>query len=392
MDLNLATYHLTYDQEFSPGTPFNVSPDGTVEFKSQFDWGGRSVPTNHEAEYYSDPAYGVNPFKVENGELTITASPTPANFPADGQPYVSGLITTQETFSQHGGYFEMRAQVPPGAGLWPAFWLLPTTAQDWPELDAMENPNLPPRSQYWTHATGADNGGGGFVKTGEPLARGYHRYGLEWNDQTVTFYFDGVAIGECGTPTDMAGLDMYMLINLAVGGPGSWPGQPGPHAIPANYRIDYIRAFSNDQTVPEVKLQPISSPDGVDTTPVMTPPVMPVVTTGSGPQSLVLYMNEDYFQADAKFTVEIDGVQQGGVFTTIAPKSQGLIQDFVFNGSFTPGVHTLTLHFLNNVDYGPYYQRNLYVQSSTIDGQSVAGGSMAAYKDGKQSFEFTVPG
>ncbi len=65
MFLDLSAYHLTYDQEFSPGAPVTVSPDGNgTTFKTQYDWGGRYIPSNHEAEFYSDPAFGVNPFSI----------------------------------------------------------------------------------------------------------------------------------------------------------------------------------------------------------------------------------------------------------------------------------------------------------------------------------------
>ncbi len=393
MDLNLAGYHLTYDQEFSAGTAFNASPSGSVEFKTQFDWGGRFNPSNNEAQYYSDPSFGLNPFRVINGQLSIKAVNTPSGFNAQGQPFVSGLITTQETFSQHGGYFEIRAALPRGAGLWPAFWMLPTNGQDYPEIDILEDPNLGGNKQYFVHSTGSSGGGGGFVNAPVPLYGGkFHRYGVEWNDQTTTFYFDGVAISEESTPPDMANVSMYLLANLAIGGSGSWPGPASPSEMPVHYRIDYIRAFSKDSSVPGVAQQPISSPDGIDTTPSYSPPVMPVVTTGTGPQTLTLLVSEDYYVGDAKFTVSVDGVRQGGTFTCIAPKGQGLQQSFVFNGNWSSGTHTVSVKFLNDAYGGQsYLDRNLYVNGATIDGQAVPNSSLSELSPGAQSFTFTAP-
>src|SRR5262249_36388869 len=69
-----------------------------------------------------------DPFAIDRGVLEIIAHPTPMNviMGAEDYPYVSGLISTKPSFSQTYGYFEMRAELPQGKGLWPAFWMLPT--------------------------------------------------------------------------------------------------------------------------------------------------------------------------------------------------------------------------------------------------------------------------
>jgi beta-glucanase (GH16 family) len=306
MNLDLAGYHLTYDQEFTNPQAFVVSPDGTVGFKDQYDWGGRNIPNNKEAEFYEDPSLGVNPFGVQDGALSITGAYAPSGVNTDGFPYTSGMITTQNTFSQHGGYWEMRAQVAGGQGLWPAFWLLPTTLRDYPEMDIMEDPNLGAGNQYWVHATGQTGGGGGFFSPGPMLAGGYHRYGVEWNDHTTTFYFDGQALSEYSTPPDFLGLNMYFLANLAIGGINSWPGTPGPSSIPVEYNIDYIRVYSNNTKMPKVVLQQISSPDGANTKPVMKRLTFSPVITGAGTDALVLNTADQYYAGDAQFTVSID--------------------------------------------------------------------------------------
>lgn len=393
MNLDLAGYHLTYDQEFTRPQDFVVSPDGTVGFKDQYDWGGRNIPNNSEAEYYEDPTLGLNPFAVQSGALVISAAASPPGLDTDGLPYTSGMITTQNTFSQHGGYFEMRAMVAGGQGLWPAFWLLPTTLTDYPEMDIMEDPNLGPGTQYWIHATGQSGGGGGFVSPGPILSSGYHSYGVEWNDHTITFYFDQVALAVYSTPPDFANIKMYMIANLAVGGVNSWPGTPGPTSMPAIYKIDYIRVFSNNPLDPKVPQQRISAPDGANTRPFLRQPVLPHVVTGTGPDSLVLNAAEQYFDGDAQFTVSIDGVQQGGTFTTIAEKDHGQSQAFVFNGSFAPGVHNVAVTFLNDAYGGnQWMDRNFYVKSATIDGQAIPGSRLTVGNNGTRGFSFTEPG
>src|SRR5579871_6822795 len=87
----------------------------------------RTLPGNKEAEYYSDPSVGENPFSLSGGVLHIAAKPAAAGSNPYGLPYDSGLITTYKSFSQLYGYFEVRAELPAGTGLWPAFWLLPSS-------------------------------------------------------------------------------------------------------------------------------------------------------------------------------------------------------------------------------------------------------------------------
>ncbi len=393
MFLDLSAYHLTYDQEFSPGAPVTVSPDGNgTTFKTQFDWGGRYNPSNHEAEFYSDPAFGVNPFSMANGQMTIIAAPAANPSDYGGQPYTSGLLTTQNTFSQHGGYFEVRAQVPGKQGLWGAFWMLPTTGQDYPEMDVLEDPNLGAKGLYFLHATAPTDSNGGFVQSGTPIYKGFHQYGVEWNDQTVTFYFDHKAIAEYPTPPQFASLNMYLLLNLAVGGPGSWPGAAPQGSIPAEYKIDYIRVFSENAGDAAVKQQPISSPDGIDTRPSYVAPAAPDVVTGSGPNQLAIGMSEDFWQHDAMFTVAIDGVQQPGTFRTTAQNAKGQAQNFVFNGTYASGPHTLTVTFVNPWHgSAPYLSRRLYFNGMTLNGKAVSGPKPQSVLSGAHTMSFDAP-
>jgi len=218
---------------------------------SQLGLDRRSLPTNDELELYVDPELsdaggniGLNPFLVHDGYLDIVASPTPRSelLRLDKHPYVSGMISSQPAFSQKYGYFEMRAKLPGGKGLWPAFWLLPAD-QSWPpEIDIMESVGDPTHIYSTVHsalqpAVGVE---------ARVAANAFHTYAASWDRSRIVWYIDGREIGEQSTPADL-NKPMYMIANLAVG--GDWPGTPdGTTNFPAKLTIDFIRAyrFAND--------------------------------------------------------------------------------------------------------------------------------------------------
>ena len=70
--------------------------------------------------------------------------------------------------------------------------------------------------------------------------------------------------------------------------------------------------------------------------------------TGTGSDTLVLHMAEDSYQGDVRFTVSIDGQQQGETFTATALHAIGATQDFIFKGDWSIGSHTVSVTFLND--------------------------------------------
>jgi hypothetical protein len=132
--------------------------------------------------------------------------------------------------------------------------------------------------------------------------------------------------------------------------------------------------------------------------PAITPPPVapPSVTTGTGSDTLVLSMSEDAYKGDAQFTVAVDGRQLGDTFTTSASHAAGVSQNFIFNGDWAVGTHSVTVRFLNDAYGGnPTADRNLYVNALSYDG-TATGQSAALWCNGTQSFSVTdtaaVPG
>jgi beta-glucanase (GH16 family) len=244
----VAGYVLKFDDEF---TSFNGNASGTNGWMTQYPWRGGTRTNNPglEVEYDSDSSVGVNPFSIVNGVLQIQAtqaSSTGAN--AAGLPYNSGAIASSNSFRMQYGYFEMRAQMPPGAGLWPAFWLVPTNLSWPPEIDVLEQLGVPTvihETLHFTDSSGAD-AQESVPATVADTTTGFHTYGVDWEPGTVTMYFDGVQTAQWATPSDM-NQPMYMIINLAIGGEaGVWAGVPnGSTVFPANMLIDYVRAYAS---------------------------------------------------------------------------------------------------------------------------------------------------
>jgi len=217
-------------------------------------WDSRTLRGNHELEIYVDPGFpgqgqtplGLNPFSLRDGVLTITADKTPEALKSKlwGYNYTSGVITTQTSFSQRYGYFEIRARFPSGKGVWPAFWLLATDASWPPELDILEQ--LGGEDVYQTVHTAQD---GAHEQTGFKIktpgdVTGFHTYGALWTPDRIVWFIDGRQTATAPTPADMR-KPMYILLNLAIG--GGMPGDPDGHTpFPARYSIDYVRVYSLD--------------------------------------------------------------------------------------------------------------------------------------------------
>ncbi|WP_182422418.1 glycoside hydrolase family 16 protein, partial [Aureimonas sp. ME7] len=185
--------------------------------------GGRTHDVHAELQYYMEEGhggYGVNPFKVENGVLTIhgaKADPTVAS--GTGYDYTSGMLSSRGEFSQQYGYFEIRAEVPAQTGTWPAFWLLPAHGEGGAELDVFEQIGSNAGKVYTTMHTSSsgvrtDSGISSWV--GDAGA-GMHTYGLLWTKTELVWYVDGAEVYRLATPADMH-QPMYMVTNLAIGG------------------------------------------------------------------------------------------------------------------------------------------------------------------------------
>ena len=217
------------------------------------DFNVRTLKSNKELQLYVDPdmrgrrrghadddrPLGLNPFATRGGMLEIAAQPLPPALAErlDGYRYASGLITSQPSFKQTYGYFEMRARLPRGKGVWPAFWLLPADLSWPPEIDVMESIGDPSEAYMTVHSSVAKEPGSKVAIS----PNDFHTFAVSWDKDQVIWFVDGREVKRQPTPADLH-KPMYMLANVALG--GDWAGAPDTSTpFPARMQIDYIRAY-----------------------------------------------------------------------------------------------------------------------------------------------------
>lgn len=202
-----------------------------------------------EQEWYLDsdykPTQSVKTVEAKDGVLTFTAMKTPDSIAAftNDHDYVSGMITSGRTYAQKFGYFEMRAKTPAGGGLWPAFWLVPGDMTASHEIDVMEAVGQETKKLHTSfHEHLGVRKSQTKVSDVSDMSTNYHLYGVDWQTDTITWYFDRQAVYQVKTPAELQ-KPMFMIANLAMGG-----GMPGPIAadtkLPAQMNIDYIRVYA----------------------------------------------------------------------------------------------------------------------------------------------------
>lgn len=267
---DLSDYVRTFSAEFDdPSAPLTVPKGGP--FTTRFEnWGGlRTLPATGEEQLYVDPAFvpspagtdkeghadapsgtalpslGYNPFRIEDGCLVIIAAAAAAlklNGRVD-RPYLSGLVSTEWSFAQRYGYFEMRAAVPARRGLWPAFWMVGKTSEEHTEIDVLESRGSETARVYQSIHVSSQRGKTVHEPTHYPGfdSNGMHTYGVDWSAEAIVFYIDGYETLRVDGAVLRDAPPMYMIAGMAVGGP--WVGTPGAGDLPATMRIDYIRAY-----------------------------------------------------------------------------------------------------------------------------------------------------
>ena len=241
----LDDYELVFSDEFT-----GASLD-TSKWNTSFLW-GTDLFINGEEQYYVDianePDFGFNPFSFDGNNLTISTIETPAEMSekALNQPYLSGLITSYDSFKFTYGYAETRARFTHGRGYWPAFWLLNAYYVDAkPEIDIMEfighNQDVMYHTYHYFDSDGELRSTKSHPVPGIDFTADYHTFAVEWSPGTLVFFVDGIETKRI-VDINVSQQEMYVLANQAVG--GWWAGSPDETTpVPGEYIIDYIRVY-----------------------------------------------------------------------------------------------------------------------------------------------------
>lgn len=235
--LDLADYQETFSEEFNN---LDVSAWGPgTRWIAHTPWSG-----DFGDAQFADPTPGF-PFTTENGILRIEARKG-----ADGK-WRSGLLASTDPkgngFLQQFGYFEMRAKLPKGPGVWPAFWLIANQDKDSSaEIDILEHYGVgPDKYESVVHVWPKEGRGRSYrdlIRHDVPLNTLYdsfHTFGAKVDADWIVFYFDRTEVGRTRTPPEHH-RPMFMLLNLALG--GGWPTNETPN--PSYMYVDYVKAWA----------------------------------------------------------------------------------------------------------------------------------------------------
>ena len=271
------TWKLTWSDEFNGPANSPISPQNW-----QYDTGILNV--NNEVEYYCAPGSSTSPCNPNtpnayidgNGHLVIQALRITSNTAPYSASWTSARLNTSNNLQSFPyGRIESSMSLPVGPGLWPAFWALGTNigSVGWPasgEMDFMEN--VPASGGLGPTAIRSTIHGGNSSSSCYCGANGigqsytfpasdpngttvttFHTYGAIWSANMIQFYADNPAsVFFVVTASDIpSGFTwdynhpFFLLMNLAVGGTGSWPGPPdNTTPSPAVMQVDYVRVYT----------------------------------------------------------------------------------------------------------------------------------------------------
>ena len=155
------------------------------------------------------------------------------------------------------GYFEIRARPMKSHGS-SSFWFYHSEPERWTEIDVFEigggapgferkvNMNVhvfrtPTEKTHWSMH-------GHWVAPSD-LADGYHVYGLQWDQDRLRWYFDGVLIRW----VENTHWHQPLTLNFDSETMPKWFGLPNDSDLPSTYSIDYVRTWKKATNDPGSK-------------------------------------------------------------------------------------------------------------------------------------------
>lgn len=169
--------------------------------------------------------------------------------------WTSARLDSMDKWSFTTGTLSIRMRIPPGAGTWPAFWLMGADlAQvNWPqagEIDVIEA--FGAKNTVYQSVHGPDGTKGGYAHSAQipvpkavSISADYHVFSITRSKGRLTFSVDDRVTGTV-TPKDLGAGEqwvfdkaMFFVVNLALGG---WAGTPtSATASPSTLLVDWVR-------------------------------------------------------------------------------------------------------------------------------------------------------
>lgn len=229
-----SSWKLTFDDEFNS---LNTGTWGT-------NWLGNPGTITKPINSAEQAAYDPAQVSVSGGYLRLGTAYKDVTVAGTHYDMVAGMVQSDNRFEQTYGYFEARIYLPGSNGQiqnWPAFWL---NGENWPtdgELDIMEG--LSGKAGWHFHSP---SGGPGETEAGNYT--GWHTYGALWEPGKVTYYYDGVEVGEIST--GITSSPMYLILNNGIS-----DSLGGPTAVGSTMLVDWVHVYSGSPTAVAVAPQ-----------------------------------------------------------------------------------------------------------------------------------------
>ena len=189
---------------------------------------------------------------VENGELVLRINQHGDEQLKSGYTHSSGFVKSKQRILY--GYFEMEAKLMDAPWV-SGFWLYDVSRTWWTEIDICENcPGVSGRghdlsSNVHVFKSPKDKGDvrKHFSLTQKhyfpyELQKGYHVWGLEWNEAVIRFYIDGYMFRE------IENTHWYQPLTINLNNESNqWFGAlPDDNRLDGAYRVKYMRVWTQE--------------------------------------------------------------------------------------------------------------------------------------------------
>lgn len=245
----------------TPGTTPAPSPSPSTDVRP-VGHGSKTWPLVFRDEFASS---GLNSAHWNDAAAWLTAGPV--NYDVNASSNSMLRIWPESTFTSrnittHGkkewkyGYFEVRAKLAQGQGLWEFFELFNHADNSKPAIGLMEtfasyaevSVNKKP-NDYYVNAFVNGTDAKFYKKMSEALGKkdltaAQHTYGCLWASDRIELYFEGQLVHRYYT--NEFKVPMYMRLGLAFGSAAGDPDSTTPLGSNNSIEIDYVRVWSFD--------------------------------------------------------------------------------------------------------------------------------------------------